>query len=143
MCCKHIRIFIEKLAVSGRGSRKRDIFINTRRGLRLHSTRQNDYIVQVNVLECCQPFSIREGSTDMFQENVMDKYAQKVHFLPFSTATTLVKFRKISSTQSCGPVLSSYRKWPILCKMQMFQFFTASPLKIRACGIERKCVEYN
>jgi hypothetical protein len=136
MCCKHIRVFIEKLAV-WEGDQGKGTYSSILGGIeeRLHSTSKCVGVLSI--------LSIREGSTDMFQEHFMDKYTQKVHFQPFCTATTLVKFRKISSTQSCGSVLSSYGKWPILCKRQKFQFFTASPLKIRACGIERKCVEYN
>jgi hypothetical protein len=56
---------------------------------------------------------------------------------------TLVKFSKISPTRAgsyCQQ--TSYRKWAVLCKMQKFQFFTTSPLEMRACGTGIKFAEY-
>jgi hypothetical protein len=57
---------------------------------------------------------------------------------------TLVKFSKISPTRAGSYCQrTSYRKWPVIWKMQKFQFFTASPLKMRACGTGRKFAESN
>jgi hypothetical protein len=57
---------------------------------------------------------------------------------------TLVKFSKISPTRAGSYCQrTSYRKWPVLWKMQKFQIFTTNPLKMRACSPGRKVAEYD
>ena len=57
--------------------------------------------------------------------------------------STLAKFSKFSPILERGRIVSGHlaQNCAILCKLQSFQFFTTSPLEIRACCTGRKFVE--
>ena len=78
--------------------------------------------------------------------NIRVKYQNKRHLTSdiWKLVFTLVKFSEFSPARACSFCQqTSYPNLPDLCKMQSFDFFTASPLEIRVCCIRRKFADYD